>query len=148
MTDVQRDAILSDLNAALTKFAVFAHALTPEDRRSLARLDGTSLGQLELALTFADQNPGALPGDLNVAEFRKDVALAKQLAPIKAKMAMLNESIGDTCISVLSDGYVASLEIYRVAKALGRGAQFDAFIDAFGQRFARSPRRPASPPTP
>lgn len=148
MTDAQRDAIITDLNAALTKFLPFMHPLTPEDRKSLARVGNTQVGQLELALTFANQNPGALPGDLSVPEFAKDVTLVRQLLLIKAKKDMISEAIDDSLMSALSDGYVAALDIYRVAKAMGRGAEFDAFIDAFGQRFARRPRTTPTPPPP
>jgi hypothetical protein len=146
MTAVQRDAILTDVNGALTKLDEYLTPLTPDQRRRLARLADTNIGLLKTALQFAQQNPGAIPADLDVAEFAKDVELAEQITQIKARIAMLEDAITDISIAVHSDAYIASLEIYRLAQALGRGAAFDAFIDDFGRRFARGPRRVATAP--
>ncbi len=147
MSDAARDAVLADVNAAIVKLEGVKTPLTAEQRRKLARLADAEIGLLQTALTFAQQNPGALPGDFDVAEFAKDVALATQIAPIRARIALLNELVMDTTLAIFSDAYVAALEIYKLAKTLNRGAAFEAFIDDFGRRFARGSYRKTTPPT-
>ena len=147
MTDAQRDAILADLTAAQTKAAPFVHRLTPEDRRRLTKIEAADVALLDKALVFAQQNPGALPADLDVTEFAKDLALGKQHLPLCMKADQVAEAISDGCMSALSDAYLAALEIYRVAKAQNTSGKHDSFVQDFGQRFARK-SKPKTPPTP
>ena len=147
MTDAQRDAIIADLEAAKVKHIPFSHALSPADRRRLAKIESADVALLDKALIFAQQNPGAMPADIDLVEFAKDLALGKQHLPVCLKADQVAEAINDGCLSVLSDAYLAALEIYRVAKALNKSGQYDAFVDEFGQRFARR-SRPPTPPTP
>jgi hypothetical protein len=147
MTDAQRDAIITDVSAADTKFANYKVSLTAEQIKKLSKLAATDIALLDLAATFAAQNAGSIPADVNVAEFSKDIALAKQLAQVDAKAQPLAEATKVSLISVMSDGYTTAREIYRIALARGRTPQTIPFLDAFGARFGKNP--PASnPPTP
>lgn len=146
LTDAQRDAIIADLSAAQTKMADSSHSLTPEDRRRLTKIEAADMALLDQALQFAQQNPGAVPADLDLAALTQDIALGRQYLPICAKADQVAEIAGDNCMSALSDAYVAALDIYRVAKALNTSGQYDAFVQAFGQRFARRTRQQPTPP--
>jgi len=146
LTDAQRDAILADLTAAQTKMADSSHSLTPEDRRRLTKIEAADMTLLDQALQFAQQNPGAMPADVDLAALAEDIALGRQYLPICAKANQTAEIAGDNCMSALSDAYVAALDIYRVAKALNTSGQYDAFVQAFGQRFARRSRQQPTPP--
>jgi hypothetical protein len=146
LTDTQRDAILTDLSDAQTKMADSSNSLTPDDRRNLAKIEPADLALLEQALQFAQQNPSAVPADLDIPALATDIALARQYVPICAKANQTAELASDSCMSALSDGYVAALDIYRVAKAINTSGQYDSFVQAFGQRFLRRSRRQPTPP--
>jgi len=146
MTDVQRDAMLADLTGFDTKFAAYKIAMEPEDIAKLARINESALAELELAQTYAQQTPDAIPGSVNLVEFGKDIALARQIIQIKLRLIQLLDYVSTALIVSLSDAYKTALLIYNIAKAQGRTPQNQAFIDAFGERFARGPQTPANPP--
>jgi hypothetical protein len=145
MTDAQRDAMLADLTAFNTKWAPYSVALTPEEIGKLAKISAADIAVLELALTFAQQNSGAIPGDVNVTEFASDIALAKQIVPMDASAKQKADKTTTSLIAVLSDAYKAALLIYNIAKAQGRTPQNQTFLDTFGQRFARGSQAPPPP---
>ena len=148
MTDVQRDALLTDLTSFDTKFAAYKSTLTPKEIAHLAKLGAADIAYLDLALTFAQQNPTAIPGNINLAEFVKDLTLAKQLAMVNARVEQLANQTRTSLIAVMSDGFAAARLVYRVAQAQGRTPETTAFLDAFGKHFAVSAAAPAAPATP
>ena len=148
MTDVQRDAMLTDFDAFDTKFASYKCLLTPQQIRHLSKLDREDMGLLDVALTFAQQNPASIPAELSVAELVKDVALAKQLAQVDAKAQQKANLTECSLITTLSDAFAAARMIYRVEKAKGRTPANEAFLNAFGDHFGRGPQSPTPPPTP
>ena len=141
MTDVQRDALIADLTSFDTKFQPYKVSLTPEDTKKLLKFKVEDVALLQLALTFAQQNPGAIPADVNVTEFAKDVAFAQQAQTVNGMAQQTADQTNTTVMAACSDGYSAALDIYRVAKAQGRTPQNQTFLDAFGARFARGPRK-------
>jgi len=148
MTDAQRDEILALLDTAGKKLEPFLHHLSPDERGTINRISAADLHILEQAHTFAVQNPGSLPDDIDVEELGADIALARQEQPIVAKLLQLEEMIDDASMSVLSDAYNTSLDVYRVAKAINHSGKYDAFVKAFGARFVkrRRPRKGESNP--
>ena len=148
MTDVQRDAMLADLTGFDTKFENYKVPLDPEEVAKLARFGESDIAELENAQTYAQQNPGAIPGNVNLVEFAKDIALARQIVQIKLRLIQLLDYVSTSLIVVLSDGYKTALLIYNIAKAQGRTPQNQAFIDSFGARFARGPQPPPANPNP
>lgn len=148
MTDAQRDAMLADLAAFNTKWAPYMVPLEPDEIAHLAKISAADIGVLEMALTFAQQNAGAIPGDVPVAGLATDIGLAHQVIIVDASAHQKADMTATTLIAVLSDAYKTSLLIYNVAKAQGRTPQNQTFLDAFGARFARGPQTPPPPPNP
>ena len=150
MTDAQRDAMLTDLSSFDTKFTSFKCLLSSAQIARLSKLSAADIALLDMALTYAQQNPGAFGSDLNLPEFGKDIALAKQVAMVDAKAHQEADVTKCSLIAVLSDGFVAARMIYRVAQAVGRNPSNAAFLDAFGAHFAHGPQAtpPPTPPTP
>ena len=147
MTNTQRDAMLADLTAFAAKFAAYEVNLTPADIARLAKIKPTDIGALELALTFAQQNPGAISGDLDIAGLNTDVTLARQVIVVDAAAQQKANTTRNTLIAALSDGRVTADAIYRVEKAKGKNPQNQAFLTAYGARYARGPHTPpATPP--
>lgn len=147
MTDAQRDAMVADLVAFETKWANYDCPLTPQQIANLSKMSPEEIGLLDLALTFAQQNPGALPSGINLTEFAKDIALIKQVAVLNAKTQQHADRTRCTLIAGMSDGFKTGRDIYRVAQAMGRTPENATFLDAFGARFARGPA-PAKNPGP
>lgn len=147
MSDAQLAAMLADLDAFITKYGNYICLLTPEQIRHLAKLDATDIGLLEIAETFAGQNPGSIPSDVSVAEMSTDIALAKKLAQLEAKSEQVANLVRCSLIACMSDGFAAARKIYRVEVAKGRTAANAAFLDAFGARFGRGPQQPQPPQT-
>lgn len=148
MTDVQRDALIGFLSAFEIDFADFVCLLTPAQIRHLAKLDQSDLALLEVAMSYATQNPGAVPSDVNVAELAKDIALARQLAPIVAKTERVFDLVRCSLIATLSDGFAVARQLYRLERAKGHTPANSAFLDAFGAHFGRGPRDSQPEPSP
>lgn len=148
MTDAQRDAMLADLDAFDTKFETYKVSLTPQQIRHLTKLKPEDIGLLELALTFAEQNPAEVPASFGTAELSKDIALAKQLTKVNAKAKQKSDMTAAALIAGMSDGYSRALRLHRTEKAKGRTPANEAFLDAFGERFGKNPPEPPAPPNP
>ena len=145
MTDVQRDAMLADLEAFDTKWGAYKVNLTPEQIAKLAKIKPSDIGALETALTFAQQNPGAISGDMDIAGLAQDVALARQAIIVNAAAQQKADLTHTTIIAALSDGRVTADQIYRVEKAKGKNPQNATFLEEYGQRYARGPQSPPPP---
>jgi hypothetical protein len=147
MSDTQKIALLGDFTAFDTKWEPFECSLTPAEVAGLAKMSPADIALLDLAKTYADQNAGAIPADVPLAELAKDIALAKQIVPVDAKAQQEANKVRCSLIAVMSDAYAVAREVYRIAKARGRTPENAEFLDAFGARFARGPQTPP-PPTP
>jgi hypothetical protein len=142
---------VTDITAAIATIRTnlpFLINLTPDQRKSLAHAATSGQGAIQDALTFAAQHPEALPGTFNTVEFAKDGALLTPFAPIVAAIAALNEDVSDTSIALQADLYSEFLDVYAFAKANNRGGAYNSFVDAVKVRFAKSPRKPATPKPP
>ena len=103
MTNTQRDAMLADLEAFDTKWGAYKVNLTPEQIAKLAKIKPSDIGALETALTFAQQNPGAISGDMDIAGLAQDVALARQAIIVNAAAQQKADLTHTTIIATLSD---------------------------------------------
>ena len=139
--------MLADLTSFDTKFAAYKSTLTPDDIKRLAKFSAADIAYLDMALTYAQQNPTTLPANISVTELAKDIALAKQIVTVNAKAEQEANQTRASLIAVLSDASVTSRAIYRTAQAQGRTPETTAFLDAFGARFAHAPT-PTPTPTP
>lgn len=149
ITDTQRDAMLADLASFNTKFAPYLVNLTPADIAGLAKIKSTDIGALEVAQTFAQQNPASISVDMNITGLNQDVGVARQLSVLLAAAQQKTDMIQNSLIAALSDGRVTADALYRVEKAKGKTPQNEAFLEAYGARYARGPQtQPAPVPTP
>ena len=148
MTDVQRDALLADLEAFDTKWGPYKVNLTPDQIAKLAKIKPSDIGALEIALTYAQQNPAAISADMDIAGLAEDVTLARQAIIVNAAAQQKADLTHTTIIAALSDGRVTADALYRVEKAKGKNPQNATFLEAYGARYARSPQTPPAPPAP
>lgn len=142
------DTAVTNINAALAVIRTnlpFLVNLTPEQRHTLAHAGTSGQGVIQDSLTFAVQHPEALPASFNSAEFAKDGTLKTAYAPVVAAIALLNQDVTDTMISLQADLYSEFLDVYAFAQANNRNGAYDTFIQSVKSRFAHSAKaKPAT----
>jgi len=148
MTDAQRDAMLADLDAFDTKYTNYKTSMTPDEIANLSKLAAENIGLLDMALAYAQQNPGSIPANVSVAGLAQDIALARQVGQVRLKAEQKANQTRNTQIVVLSDGWVTTRKIYRIAQVEGRTPENTAFLDAMGVHFDKEPAPAPAPPTP
>lgn len=134
-TDVQD--IMTAITTINTKLP-FLISLTAEERRGIAKLGDKSHAFVTKALELATQHPEILPGNLSVAEFKKDVDLFSQLYGIIQPLTLLVDKINDTQMEAGAEAYSAALIVYQSAKISGTDiGGLDSVLDDLGKRFSR-----------
>lgn len=138
LTPEDKQAVMAAI-ATLREKLPFLTDISPEERRSLPKMGDKSRAFVQKALEIAQQNEGILPRAFDLAEMRKDVALAADLYAILLAIAQLHELVDDTYLVVGSEAYAGALLIYNAAKINNVGGLDDA-LDELGKRFARKAR--------
>src|SRR5262249_30475519 len=123
-------------------------ALTAEDRKTMAKGGSKSQGIIQQSLTFAAQNPTALPGDFDAAEFQKDGSLHDQLEAIAMSIAKLNEDVNDTLMVLNSELFVQTVAVYAFAKVNNRDGRYDSYINLVKPFFTHPGRTTTTTTTP
>lgn len=140
---------INDINTAIATIRTnlpFLTNLTPAQRHTLAHAGTTGQGVIQDSLNFAMQHPEALPATFDADEFAKDGALNEAYGPIVAAIALLNQDMTDTMITLQGDLYSEFLDVYAFARANNRNGAYDTFIQSVKSRFARGPRTKATTP--
>ena len=91
-------------------------ALTPAERREMPKMGEKSIGFVEKAYDFAQQNPSLVPPYLEMAAFGTDFSDAHGLWTLHNVVLQLQEGIGDTELSAGSEAYQAALVFYKSVK--------------------------------
>ena len=135
------DGALAVLEAKLDRLIV----LTPEQRHKALKMGDKSevfCRQTEMVLR---QNPGMVPGDFSLEEYRLDLAALDALRPRLQRLRTLTDRADDTELALGSDILSASLDGYALTKVFGKGTSLDTLKAAMKTRLARKPRKPADP---
>ncbi len=142
---------LANINTAITTIrtnAPFLLNLSAYDRKHLASVNEASQGVILAALNFVQQNPEAIPGTFNTAEFNKDGALLTPMQQATSAVAQLHQDFDDTLKALQGDLYAEFLDVYAFAKANNRNGAYDEFINSVKGRFKKNNHPPASPTPP
>jgi hypothetical protein len=135
------DAALGQLESALAGLI----ALTPDERRSLARMGPKSESFCRQTLSVLEQNPQMVPASLDLAGARGDLTVLDQLRPRFGRLQRLAERAADSETALGSDVMDVALEGYSLLKVSGRGQGLDGLRRELGSRFARARRAEAAP---
>ena len=131
--------------AALEKNLAELVTLTAEQRRKALKMgDGSEVfcRQTEMVLR---QNPGMVPGDFSLDDYRLDLAALDALRPRLQRLRTLTDRADDTELALGSDILSASLDGYALTKVIGQGTGLDTLKAAMKTRLARKSRKPADP---
>jgi hypothetical protein len=145
------DATLASIDAALDSLEtafIGLIALTPEQRRSLARMGDKSEAFCRQTLTVLAQNPQVLPPSYDLAEAQDDLHTRDRLRPRLMRLMRLSERADDSDTALGSDVMSAALEGYALLRISGRNQGLESLRDALSARFAGRRRTPALAETP
>jgi hypothetical protein len=127
------DAALATLESRLAGLV----ELSPEERRSLAKMGDKSEAFCRQTLIVLDQNRQIVPAGLDLAGAESDLQQLDLLRPRLARLRRLKTRAEDTEMALGSDVLSAALEGYALAKVFGKGAGLDALKDVVSVRFSR-----------
>lgn len=139
----QQQAVLQAL-ADLQSKLPFLIDLTVEDRRSLPKMGDKSRAFVDQGLVLANQNENILPRNFDLDEYRRDVALVRQLEPIVLAVKQFASRLDDTYLAAGSDAYSQTLVVYQAAKLAGKDGSLNQHLDGLSKRFARKAAAPAA----
>ena len=120
--------------------------LSPADRMSLVKMGDKTISFVQKALDYAGHNADLVPAYLNLAEARKDLALAADLAELHRRLERLLTAVEDTMMVAGSEAYEAALAYYHSVKGATRSniPGTEAIISDLSKHFPR--RKPEKPP--
>lgn len=129
------------INTALDHVLLFN--LTADERKALRVMGDKSIAFVQKSLEYAENNPALLPPYLDLAEAKKDFALAHDLNGILQQINTLQRAVEDTLMVAGSEAYDAALIFYNSVKGASRvnvpGSQ--AVYNDLQQRFAVKPQK-------
>jgi hypothetical protein len=120
--------------------------MDPATLRRIARAGDRSTAFVGRALNLATESPDILPGDFDLAEFRRDIDLGLALTRVNAALTRVQERIRTTITAAQADAYAQALEVYHRSKRTKR-AGFDALTRELAARFRRNAGGAGTPPT-
>jgi hypothetical protein len=152
LPDEVKTSVLNSLAQAKDKLN-FLLALRTEDIQSIYKPGSGYLPFIDLVDHVVEQHPEILSTTIDIDELRKDIALAKQLAPIIVAIDAFSESLHRTYTAVCSDAMGTCFDVYSLCK-LNRDKVpgMSAIVDEMASYFKKSPRKTANaaqetPPT-
>jgi hypothetical protein len=97
----------------------FLVSWTAADRTAALKLGDEAFEATAAMAEVVEQYQDQFPKDVvDAAELRRDVALARGLAPVSRALRALADAIDDTILAARSDAFRAALQAYGLAKFL------------------------------
>jgi hypothetical protein len=100
--------VKSDLDFLLT--------LQPDEVRGLFKASNGFAPLVEKAYNTVNAHPDIMPNVFNIAEFKRDYELSRDLTLIAGQIKELSDSTQNTLIAVNSDALAGTLEVYAAVK--------------------------------
>jgi hypothetical protein len=108
--------VQTKIQEVLTLLSPYLLALTPAERQGMPKMGEKTIGFVEKAHDFAQQNPNLVPPYLEMGAFGTDFTDAHGLWSIHNLVMQLEEGIGDTEMTAGSEAYQAALVFYKSVK--------------------------------
>lgn len=123
-------------------------SLSPEERTGGMQLGTKSLGHIEKIVDYMDQNPHLVPSYVDVAAFKRDVSLVRDLREILRVMEPLMQSLSDTATVAGFEAMSAGMAFYNAVKVAAKTNAPNAGVvyADLRERFGKGRRPAATPP--
>jgi hypothetical protein len=108
--------VQTKVQEVLTLLSSYLLALTPAERQGMPKMGEKTIGFVEKAHDFAQQNPNLVPPYHEIAAFSTDFADAHGLWTLHNIVLQLEEGISDTEMAAGSEAYQAALVFYKSVK--------------------------------
>jgi len=146
ITPEDKTTIETALTSLQTVFPKYVIALTPTQKKEMAKMSDKSIAFVEKVSDYKTSNPEFVPAYMDVAEFDKDLKAVRELREFQRVMEQQNSSLVDTIMLCGSEAYKAALAYYNSVK---QGAKMNVTAAAniysdLKKRFVKS----VSPVTP
>jgi len=146
ITPEDKTTIETALTSLQTVFPKYVIALTPTQKKEMAKMSDKSIAFVEKVSDYKTSNPEFVPAYMDVAEFDKDLKAVRELREFQRVMEQQNSSLVDTIMLCGSEAYKAALAYYNSVK---QGAKMNVTAAAsiysdLKKRFVK----PVSPVTP
>jgi hypothetical protein len=121
---------------------IYMIALTPEERRRMAKMGDKTHSFVSKAYDLAKENPNLCPKYLDIDELGIDVKDAVNLVALKVAVNQIYESIADTEMIAGSEAYKGALEFYQEVKRAAKNDVYGAkaVYEVLKTRFPRGKR--------
>lgn len=104
---------LQEINAILKPYLI---ALTPDDRKTLPKMNDKTEPFVTKALDYAKSNPEFAPAYMSVPELQIDMKAVSDLTSILQLLEPLCDNVNDTEMLCGSEAYMAALTYYNSVK--------------------------------
>ena len=116
-------------------------SLSIDARRTAAKMGPKSEAFCRQTITALRLYPQVVPPSVGVEEARFDLDMLDQLRPLFQRLHRLSQRAADSELALGSDVMVASLQGYRVLKAVGRSEGLESLRRELGDsRFSKTAR--------
>ena len=124
----------------------FVKDLTPQDRKTIAKISTKGRAFVHKAVAVAEQNPQILPSFVTLEEMRANSLLLDSLTTVLIAVDQLRKQLSDTAIFVGGEAYSSARSVYLYAAAAGPA--LETAVDELSQYFARKGNGAARPSVP
>ncbi len=147
---IPQDVALKATNSmkeAINTLTPYVVALTPAQRRKLAKSGNKTFSFIDKAMKYAQQNVDLLPGFVTAEEMKQNMDNYSVLLSLLQTATQLSSSLNDTTMQASSDSYSLSLDYYNSAKQ-GAKKNIPNAKDIYKDLSARFPGRKKRKPSP
>jgi hydroxymethylpyrimidine/phosphomethylpyrimidine kinase len=115
-------------------------ALTPDERRELAKMGDKTVAFVTKAVDYMNEFPELVPKYVQVEPARIDLAAVKSLLPLNSQFTKFEEMTSDSSMLSGSEAYSAALSFYNAVK-LQASENVPGAKNVYDDLKARFPRR-------
>ncbi|MFN0047952.1 MAG: hypothetical protein ACKVOU_02375 [Cytophagales bacterium] len=108
--------IIAKLKEVETILKPYLIALTPEERKTIPKMNDKTQPFVEKTLDYAQSNPEFAPSYMNVPELQIDLKAVYDLTSISQILEPLSNNVNDTEMLSGSEAYLAALTYYNTVK--------------------------------
>ena len=116
MTEVQKQAIINDINTIYNNMP-YLILLTTKEKKQGMQLGNLAPTFLQRSLLLAKNNPNVVPSFIDMSDWGLDVQDHRSLCEIRTQLIKMQDAVNCTIIALEQEAMRVSLSFYKVAKS-------------------------------